>query len=81
MIRDLISDAQRNSDVRDDVSPEELVTYCLHALTAASALPSKVGGRRLVEVTLDGLSVLKKPTKTPRDNGEQCSTVATVDHI
>lgn len=81
MIRDLISDAQESGDVREDVAPEELVTYCLHALTAASALPSKVAVRRLVEVTLDGLSVLKKPTKTPRDNGEQCSTVATVDHI
>jgi AcrR family transcriptional regulator len=55
MIRDLISDAQKSGDVRGNVAPEELVSYCLHALTAASALPSKPAVRRLIEVTLAGL--------------------------
>jgi AcrR family transcriptional regulator len=41
--------------VRDDVSPDELARYCLHALAAAAALPSKSAVRRLVAVTLAGL--------------------------
>ena len=34
----------------------ELVTYCLHAIGAASGLPSKAAVRRLVDVTLAGLA-------------------------
>jgi AcrR family transcriptional regulator len=55
MIRDLITEGQKSVDVRDDVTPDELVSYCLHALTAASGLPSKAAVRRLVAVTLAGL--------------------------
>ena len=55
MIQALIEDAQDRGAVRDDVTPDELVSYCLHALTAASALSSKGAVRRLVEVTLAGL--------------------------
>ena len=43
------------TDVRDDVPPKELATYCVHALTAAGAVPSKAAVRRLVAVTLAGL--------------------------
>src|SRR6266545_2527472 len=43
------------ADVRGDVAPAELANYCLHALTAASSLPSKVAVRRLVAVTVAGL--------------------------
>ena len=39
-IRDLLVEARATGDVRDDVAPEELARYCLHALTAASGLPS-----------------------------------------
>ena len=42
-------------DVRDDVAPDELASYCLHALAAAGDLPSEDAGRRLVAVTLAGL--------------------------
>ena len=42
-------------DVRNDVAPGELASYCLHALAAASGLPSKAAVRRLVTVTLAGL--------------------------
>jgi hypothetical protein len=42
-------------DVRDDVAPDELAGYCLHALAAASSLPSKAAVRRLVTVILAGL--------------------------
>jgi AcrR family transcriptional regulator len=43
------------ADVRSDVPPDELVEYCLHALMAATALPSKAAVRRLVALTLAGL--------------------------
>jgi AcrR family transcriptional regulator len=55
MIRDLLSEAAKTGEVRDDVAPDELATYCLHALTAAGGLPSKAAVRRLVTVTLAGL--------------------------
>jgi AcrR family transcriptional regulator len=54
-IRDLLTEGAATGDVRDDVAPEELASYCLHALTAASSLPSKAAVRRLVTVTLAGL--------------------------
>ena len=54
-IRDLVSDCVQTGDVRDDISPEELATYCLHALDAARSLPSEAAVRRLVRVTLTGL--------------------------
>ncbi len=55
MIRDLITEGQNSGGVRDDVGPDELASYCLHALTAASSLASKAAVRRLVTVTLAGL--------------------------
>jgi len=55
MIRDLLSEGAGTGTVRDDIVPEELASYCLHALAAASSLPSKAAVRRLVRVTMDGL--------------------------
>jgi len=55
MIRDLLTEASQNGELRDDVSPDELASYCLHALAAASGLPTKAAVRRLVMVTLAGL--------------------------
>jgi AcrR family transcriptional regulator len=55
MIQDLVSEAAKTGDVRDDVAPDELATYTLHALGAAISLPSKAAVRRLVGFTLDGL--------------------------
>lgn len=55
MVRDLLTDAVATGDVRDDVAPDELASFCLHALTAASSLPSKAAVRRLVAVTLAGI--------------------------
>ena len=55
LIRDLLAEAAKTGDIRDDVAPEELASYCLNALTAASSLPSEAAVRRLVTVTLDGL--------------------------
>ena len=55
MIRDLLAEGAASGDLRDDVAPDELASYCLHALTAAGSLPSKAAVRRLVAVTLAGL--------------------------
>ena len=55
LIRDLLIEGAEVGQVRDDVAPDELASYCLHALTAASGLPSKAAVRRLVAVTLAGL--------------------------
>ncbi len=55
MIRDLLVKGTKAGAIRDDVAPDELANYCLHALSAASTLPSKVAVRRLVTVTLAGL--------------------------
>jgi AcrR family transcriptional regulator len=55
MIRDLLTEAVATGEVRNDVAPDELASYCLHALTAAGSLPSKAAVQRLVTVTLAGL--------------------------
>ena len=54
-VGDLLSEAAASGDVRDDVAPGELASYCLHAVTAASTLPSRAAVRRLVRVILAGL--------------------------
>jgi AcrR family transcriptional regulator len=56
MIRDLLIEGAETGDLRNDVSPDELASYCLHALSAAGSLPSEAAVRRLVSVTLAGLS-------------------------
>jgi AcrR family transcriptional regulator len=58
-IRELLIEGARAGDVRDDVAPDELASYCLHALTAASSLPSRAAVRRLVTVTMAGLRPLR----------------------
>ena len=54
-IRDLLTEGAQTGELRDDVAPDELASYCLHALAAANSLPSKAAVRRLVTVTLAGL--------------------------
>jgi phosphoribosyl-dephospho-CoA transferase len=53
MIRGLLSEAV--GVVRQDVSAEELASYCLHALAAAARLRNKAAIARLVLVTTSGL--------------------------
>ncbi|QIN85283.1 TetR family transcriptional regulator [Rubrobacter tropicus] len=55
LIRDLLSEGAETGDVRNDVAPEELASYCLHALGAAGSMPSEAAVRRLVAVTVTGL--------------------------
>jgi hypothetical protein len=54
-LSDLLRAGAETGDVRGDVAPEELAGYCLHALEAASELPSRQAVRRLVNVTMSGL--------------------------
>jgi AcrR family transcriptional regulator len=55
LLRGLIGECAKSGKVRDDVSPGDLASYCVHALTAAGSLSSKAAVRKLVKVTLDGL--------------------------
>lgn len=55
LFRDLLRDAAASGDIRDDVVPEELARYCVHALTAATGATSKAAARRLVDVIMAGL--------------------------
>jgi AcrR family transcriptional regulator len=54
-VQGLVREGAASGDVRDDVAPDELASYCLHAVAAASTLPSKAAVRRLVRVILAGL--------------------------
>jgi AcrR family transcriptional regulator len=55
MIRDLLAEGAETGDLRNDVAPDELAGYCLHAITAAGSLRSKAAVRRLVTIILAGL--------------------------
>jgi len=55
LIRDLLAEVAATGGLRVDVPPEELASFCMHALTAAADLPSEAAVRRLVTVTLAGL--------------------------
>ncbi len=55
LIRDLLAAAAKAGEVRDDVPPDELASYCVHALAGAGPHGSKAMVRRLVSVTLAGL--------------------------
>jgi AcrR family transcriptional regulator len=63
LVADLIANAAESGGLRDDVGPDELATYCLHAASAATTLTSKAAVRRLIDVTLGGLR--PSPSATP----------------
>ncbi|MEU6812872.1 TetR/AcrR family transcriptional regulator [Streptomyces sp. NPDC046831] len=54
-VQGVLAEGVQTGEVREDVSPDELAGYCLHALAGAGALSSKAAVRRLVAVTLAGL--------------------------
>jgi len=56
LLERLIGEAARDGRVRSDVPVRELASYCVHALAASRHLRASGAGRRLVTVTLDGLS-------------------------
>jgi AcrR family transcriptional regulator len=55
LIRNLIIEGAATGDIRADIAPDELASFCLAALSAASTLSTKAAVRRLVVVTLTGL--------------------------
>jgi len=55
LVQDLLREGAKRGALRDDVPPDELASYCLHALTAAGGMRSEAAVRRLVAVTLAGL--------------------------
>jgi AcrR family transcriptional regulator len=55
LFRGLLVEVAAAGNLRTDVPPEELASYCVHALSAAGSLPSEAAVRRLVAVTLDSL--------------------------
>ena len=55
LFRDLLTEVAAAGGLRRDVAPDELASYCLHALGAAGRLPSEAAVERLVTVTLAGL--------------------------
>ena len=57
LLSELITEAARDGELRDDVPPDELAAYCLHALAAAAELPSAAAVDRLVTVTAAGLRI------------------------
>jgi AcrR family transcriptional regulator len=55
LFQDLLAQAARSGEVRDDISPAELASYCVHALEAAVGMRTEAAVRRLVNVTCSGL--------------------------
>jgi AcrR family transcriptional regulator len=75
LIRGLVVEAAEAGEVRDDIAADELASYCLHALSAASSLRSEAAVRRLVAVTLAGMRTeaarrLRPPAKHEGGAGE-----------
>lgn len=54
--QELLSEGVMAGEVRNDITPDELASYCLHALAAASNSPSDSAVQRLVDVTMSGLA-------------------------
>jgi AcrR family transcriptional regulator len=59
-IRGLLAEGAKNGAFRDDVPADELASYCLHALTAASSMPSKPAVQRLVKVIMGAFGARTK---------------------
>ena len=51
------ADTDLETPETDDVAPDELAHYCLHALGAAGSLLSEDAVHRLADVTLAGMRV------------------------
>ncbi|MBT2534337.1 helix-turn-helix transcriptional regulator [Arthrobacter sp. ISL-48] len=54
-LQDMLQRAGEVGEIRTDMSPQELATFCLHSLSAAAEAPSQAAVKRLVQLTLDGL--------------------------
>ena len=64
-VQDLLTEAARAGDVRRDIAPGELASYCLHALQAAGDLDTEDAVHRLVMLTLAALHPPAAPPGIP----------------
>ena len=55
LVADLLATGAQKGEIRDDMAPGELASFCLHALTAASDGRFPAAVRRLLAVTMSGL--------------------------
>lgn len=55
LVAGLLAEASAEGEVRKDIPPKELATYCLHALAAAAQLPSTAAVHRLVQLALSSV--------------------------
>ncbi|MFQ6392168.1 TetR/AcrR family transcriptional regulator [Nocardia sp. KC 131] len=55
MVRQLIEAGADTGELRNDIAPDELANYCLHALSAAAELTTSKAIDRLVAITVSGL--------------------------
>lgn len=55
LFENLIEDAATAKSVRTDITPQELANYSVHALGAASSLPTNAASDRLAELVLAAL--------------------------
>jgi AcrR family transcriptional regulator len=62
LIRQLLAEGARSGTVRNDVPPDELAHYCLHAISAARSLSAPAAVARLVAVTLAGVQTMPRRT-------------------
>ena len=58
LVSGLLAAGAQAGVIRSDIAPDELASYCLHALAAAGSLPSEAAVRRLLAVTVSGLRPL-----------------------
>ena len=56
-IEELIADAAAERMVRTDISPGELAIYCVHALDAAGASPSRAGADRIARLVIESIGL------------------------
>lgn len=61
IVQALLVEARGAREIREDVSAQELTTFCLHALSGASRATSRAAARRLVALTMDGLDASPRP--------------------
>jgi AcrR family transcriptional regulator len=71
LISELLSEAAAAGLIRTDVAPGELAIYCLHAITAATTLPSRTAVLRLVQITLAGLRPDPRTTEAGARKGRR----------
>jgi hypothetical protein len=92
ILRDLLIETADDHDIRDDVGPAELATYCLRALTAVGSLPTKAAvssmspspgnvpdNREPGDAYADDRRVNSRPTRPSRGGTSQHITVLDAD--